>query len=106
MAISVFVKNIPKFCAVYLEELARTETLKVFLSSTHYKTYGGWQFPSAVGNHHGVYGRMIERTDQQIVEFMQDAEARRKSDSNFISSDDDVDFSLDSSALHYMLEDS
>ncbi len=107
MAISVLIKNIPKFCAVYLEELARTENLKIFLSSTHCKTYEGWQFPSAVGNHQGVYDRMIERTEQQIVEFMQDAEAPRKSDSNFISSDDDldVDCSLDSYALHYMLED-
>jgi hypothetical protein len=76
-------------CTVYLEELCRVENLKISISSTHCKTYAGWQFPSTLGRHQSIYQRMMDGTEDRISEFLQSVEARRRSDSPYISSEDE-----------------
>jgi hypothetical protein len=76
-------------CTVYLEELGRFENLKISISSTHCKTYAGWQFPSTLQRHQPIYQRMMDRTEDRISEFLRSVEARRRSDSQYISSEDE-----------------
>jgi hypothetical protein len=76
-------------CTVYLEELCRVENLKISISSTHCKTYAGWQFPSTLERHQSIYQMMMDRTEDRISEFLRSVEARRRSDSQYISSEDE-----------------
>lgn len=77
-------------CLVFLEELSRTENFIIFVSATHCKTDGGWQFPSNSEFHQSIYHRMITRNEDNVSGFLGSAQARRRSDSQFVSSSDEA----------------
>ena len=82
-------------CTVFLDELSQVENLDITIASTHSKTYGGWQFPSTFAHHQPIYQRMIDRTEERISEFLCNAEARRRSDSQYVGSGDPIDEEMD-----------
>lgn len=82
-------------CTVFLEELSRIEDLSISISSTHSKTYGGWKFPSSFAHHQPIYDKMVVGIENRISDFLWSTEAQRRSDSQYVSSGDEVDKELD-----------
>ena len=86
-------------CITFLEELSSIEKKSIFISSTNNKTYGGWQFPSTIGQHQPIRLHMINQTEKRIVEFLKNVEAQRMSDSQYVSSNSETEDDLDAFVL-------
>ncbi len=82
-------------CVLLLELLSKRADVKIIVSGTHSKTYGGWQFPAGlpVELREPIRLDLMSRAREQLEEFPQalDSMLRRASDSQYHSSGESGD---------------